>query len=213
LSFYGSESEKNNTLEKLLLRRQTVHESFQKFAFEMDLMFRKVYNLDTESNTPMIMYFMSERALPNLKPHLLEYSAKTFMIWYSMVVRLRFLRSPNLLKTKRNRSVPGHLHQTDTKPHPRWVVSNSEKRVQGESAIDLASKKATRLLSLPLTQRRVPRSHTTRKYVQFTMGMVIGIRTRTAEPCVLKPKKLPFSPKRLKTTPHLSKAQGNGGEE
>jgi hypothetical protein len=42
LSFYGSESEKNNTLEKLLLRRQTVHESFQKFAFEMDLMYRKV---------------------------------------------------------------------------------------------------------------------------------------------------------------------------
>jgi hypothetical protein len=44
LSFYGSESEKNNTLEKLLLRRQTVHESFQKFAFEIDLMYRKVYN-------------------------------------------------------------------------------------------------------------------------------------------------------------------------
>jgi len=76
-SFYGSDVNKHSTIEKLLNCRQCQEESFQRFAFEMDFMFRKVYGIEESENSRDILSFISERALPSLKPHLLGCSATT----------------------------------------------------------------------------------------------------------------------------------------
>jgi hypothetical protein len=108
----------------------------------MDLMYRKVYNLDSESNTPMIMSFISERALPNLKPHLLAYSAKDLYDLVQNGSKIEVPQVPKPVETKM-KSVSPRVREVDTKPYPRWAVSNPEKRVQGEPLTGVASKKAT----------------------------------------------------------------------
>jgi hypothetical protein len=60
----------------LVLRRQRDNESFQTVAFEMDLMYRTVHNLSSDLNVKEVFSFISERALPILKPHLLAHQAK-----------------------------------------------------------------------------------------------------------------------------------------
>jgi hypothetical protein len=79
----------------------------------------------------MIMSFIYERALPNLKPHLLAYSAKDLydLVQYGSKIEVPQVSKPVENKTK---SVGPRAPETDTKPYPRWVVSNSGKRVQGE---------------------------------------------------------------------------------
>jgi hypothetical protein len=42
----------------------------------MDLMYKKVYNLSSDVNVKEVLTFISERALPTLKPHLFAYQAK-----------------------------------------------------------------------------------------------------------------------------------------
>jgi hypothetical protein len=71
LKMYGSSSNQHQTLEKLLLRRQKPEESFEKFAFEMELQYRKLYKIVNNERDIEIIQFVAERALPYLKPHLL----------------------------------------------------------------------------------------------------------------------------------------------
>jgi hypothetical protein len=73
--FFASRSEMHSSLENLLTRRQQTSASFETFAFEMDLMYRKVYNLHNEDNSKEILSFIAERSLPQLKPHLLACNA------------------------------------------------------------------------------------------------------------------------------------------
>jgi hypothetical protein len=128
LGFYGSESEKNSTLEKLLLRRQTEQESFQKFAFEMDLMYRKVYNMDTDDNTSEILSFISERALPTLKPHLLAYHAKDLyeLVLYGSKIETPYKKAP---ETKRVNEAPS-TNKFINKPYNKVVSADTEKPLQ-----------------------------------------------------------------------------------
>jgi len=76
LAMYGNEADHHQALEKLLMRRQTEKESFQNFAFEMDLQYRKLYKITNNNNQKEIIMFISERALPNIKAHLLACNAK-----------------------------------------------------------------------------------------------------------------------------------------
>jgi len=75
LSMYGNEEDRHAALEKLLMRRQTEKETFQKFAFEMDLQYRKIYKISNNEFQKEILNFISERASVSLKPHLLGCNA------------------------------------------------------------------------------------------------------------------------------------------
>jgi hypothetical protein len=55
-AFYWSDSDKCSALEKLLLRRQRDNESFQTFAFEMDLMYRKICHLTLMPRKFFLLY-------------------------------------------------------------------------------------------------------------------------------------------------------------
>lgn len=76
---YGSDSNKHQSLEKLLNRRQRASESFQRFAFEMDMQYRKVFHSSTSIKQEEVLKFVAERSLPALKPHLLTCNAKTLV--------------------------------------------------------------------------------------------------------------------------------------
>lgn len=77
ITMYASDSDVHAALEKLLLRRQKEDEPFQKFAFEMDLQYRKVHRMTTNTKEAEIITFISERALPYLKANILGSSATT----------------------------------------------------------------------------------------------------------------------------------------
>jgi hypothetical protein len=77
LKMYGSNMDKHQTLERLLNRRQRQKEHFNKFAFEMNMTYRKIFNLTTTSDELPILQFIAERALPHLKTPLLSCRATT----------------------------------------------------------------------------------------------------------------------------------------
>ncbi|CAL8087458.1 unnamed protein product [Orchesella dallaii] len=76
MKMYGSTSDYTASLEKLLRRRQQPHESFKTFALEMELSYRKLHRENTPEINQTIIEFISERALPSIKPHLLGCHAK-----------------------------------------------------------------------------------------------------------------------------------------
>jgi hypothetical protein len=76
---YGSDSDKLNSLEKLLNRRQHENEDFQTFAFEMDMQYRKVYLPAPSSNESEILQFISERSLPFMRVPLMGCGAKSLI--------------------------------------------------------------------------------------------------------------------------------------
>lgn len=71
MKMYGSTSDYTASLEKLLRRRQQQNESFRTFALEMELAYRKLHRDNNPEINKTIIDFISERALPSLKPHLL----------------------------------------------------------------------------------------------------------------------------------------------
>jgi hypothetical protein len=153
------------------------------------------------------MSFISERALPNLKPHLLAYSAKDL---YDLVQYGSKIEVPQVSKPVENRmkSDGSRVPEADTKPYPRWAVSNPEKRVQVESATGVASKKAT-----------IPPSNTekgNKKPYHQKVCTICNANGHWYQDCrTVRPqtKKATVQPKEAEKTPDLAKAQGNGGEE
>jgi hypothetical protein len=124
-AFYGSDSDKCSALEKLLLRRQRDNESFQTFAFEMDLMYRKVHNLSSDLNVKEVLSFISERALPTLKPHLLAYQAKDL---YELVLYGSKIEIPQSANSDAKKTISGSkwVHkesQNNRETSPKPVVS------------------------------------------------------------------------------------------
>jgi hypothetical protein len=150
LGFYGSESEKNSTLEKLLLRRQSEQESFQKFAFEMDLMYRKVYNMDTENNTPEILSFISERALPTLKPHLLAYHAKDLyeLVLYGSKIETPYKKAPEPKRLNEAHSNP----KWNNKPYNKVVSGDTEKPPQLSKVSQVSNAKSSDTVPQKVTE-------------------------------------------------------------
>jgi hypothetical protein len=149
LGFYGSESEKNSTLEKLLLRRQSEQESFQNFAFKMYLMYRKVYNMDTDDNTPEILSFISERALSTLKPHLLAYHAKDLyeLVLYGSKIGTPYKKAPGTKRANEAPSTTKWVH----KPSNKVVSASSDKPPQVANVSQVSNAKSND--SVPLKPR------------------------------------------------------------
>jgi hypothetical protein len=142
-AFYGSESDRCSALEKLLLRRQRENETFQTFAFEMDLMYRKVYNLSSDVNVKEVLTFISERALPTLKPHLLAFQAKDL---YALVLYGSKIEVPQSAKSDVKKTFSGSKwgnkeNPTNKETSPKPVISepnavekppnNTWKKVEG----------------------------------------------------------------------------------
>ena len=75
---YGSETQRLHNFELLLKRRQKESESFQTFALEMEMVYRKLHPNSTVRNEE-ILNFISERSLPYLKPHLLASKSNTLI--------------------------------------------------------------------------------------------------------------------------------------
>jgi hypothetical protein len=69
-AFYGSESSRNASIEKLYSRRQQSAESFEKFALEMELMYYKVFP-ENRMDDKGVLKFIAERALPEIQGTLL----------------------------------------------------------------------------------------------------------------------------------------------
>jgi hypothetical protein len=124
-AFYGSDSDKCSALEKLLLRRQRDNESFQTFAFGMDLMYRKVHNLQSDVNVKEVLSFISERALPTLKPHLLAYQAKDLyeLVLYGSKIELPQSAKSDAKKTFSGSKWVGKESPNNTEASPKPVVS------------------------------------------------------------------------------------------
>ncbi len=72
LLMFGSSMDKHTSLEKLLNRRQRNNESFTKFALQMNMQYRKIFELDPSADTQQVLQFIAERALPQLKTPLLS---------------------------------------------------------------------------------------------------------------------------------------------
>jgi hypothetical protein len=79
LLMFGSNMDKHQSLEKLLNRRQKHKENFSKFALEMNMIYRKIFNLDYSSDSQQILQFIAERSLPHLQTPLLSCRAQTLV--------------------------------------------------------------------------------------------------------------------------------------
>ncbi|OXA42678.1 Activity-regulated cytoskeleton-associated protein [Folsomia candida] len=76
---YGSDCDKMNSLEKLLNRRQSEKEDFHTFALQMDMQYRKVYQVAPSTNESEVLQFIAERALPHLRIPLFGCGAKSLV--------------------------------------------------------------------------------------------------------------------------------------
>lgn len=74
MKMFGSTDDHDAALEKLLCRRQRRGEPFNQFAMEMELQYIKLHRQE-DYNAKKIIKFISERALPHLRPHLLGSNA------------------------------------------------------------------------------------------------------------------------------------------
>jgi hypothetical protein len=75
---FGSLSDKASALERLYSRRQKEGEPFQKFALEMELQYLKVNGSESvDGDEKIIINFISERALPAIRSHLLSANASS----------------------------------------------------------------------------------------------------------------------------------------
>lgn len=79
LQMYGSEMDKHQSVERLLNRRQKKNEPFNKFALEMNMIYRKIFKIDQSSHDTQIIQFVAERALPHIQTALLSCRAKNLV--------------------------------------------------------------------------------------------------------------------------------------
>jgi len=73
---FGSPTEDSQALENLVVRRQTTSEPFEKFALSMELQYLRVHPNATR-DTDEVLTFISQRAIPSLKAHLLGSKARS----------------------------------------------------------------------------------------------------------------------------------------
>ena len=79
IMMYGSATTKHQSLERLLNRRQKPHESFQNFALEMNMIYRKIFALEPSTKMDQVLQFIAERALPHLKAPLISCRAENLV--------------------------------------------------------------------------------------------------------------------------------------
>jgi len=102
LEMYGSITDSNAALEKLVLKRQTVGQPFETFALETELQYLRVHpKADRDSKD--IISFISQRALPELRANLLGCNAQNI---YDLIKLAQKIETP--MSTGSSKDKPGH---------------------------------------------------------------------------------------------------------
>ncbi len=125
-NMYASESDRHSTLEKLLQRRQLNTEHFQKFAFEMELQYRKVHRLVDNKNEADIVTFIAERSLPYMKGHLLASNCKNVVELINYAVKIeRPIQSSQSQQQPNNNNNNQWRKKKDDQPSSSNQVNNA----------------------------------------------------------------------------------------
>ena len=129
---YGSDSDKAGALEKLYSRRQKEGEPFQKFALEMEVQYIKVNGTDSINDN--IISFISERALPSLRSHLLSAHAPSVCDLIKLAKKIEssvpVSSTPNPSSSPPQKSVDKHNSQPPRK-HNNNLQTNSNSNYKG----------------------------------------------------------------------------------
>ena len=132
MAMYGCRENKHFSMEQLLRRRQRQDEPFQKFAFEMDLQYRKVNGINYDVGKEEVLSFISERSLPSIKAHLLGCGAKDI---YELVRFAEKVEIP-LGQGKDNRERRGNDGKTGlTQPTTTTPTSPSSPSVRSQTFV------------------------------------------------------------------------------
>ena len=96
--FYGTEGDRDKALSNLVLKTQKPNESFETFALETELQYLRLFP-EKKSKPKDALEFISERALPHLKPHLLGANCANI---YDLIKFGNKIDKPNHDVTKKN---------------------------------------------------------------------------------------------------------------
>ncbi|OXA54334.1 Activity-regulated cytoskeleton-associated protein [Folsomia candida] len=141
---YGSTMTKHQSLERLLNRRQRVGESFSTFAFEMNMAYRKIFELSPDADVLPILQFIAERALPHLKSHLLSCRSANLveMVNFGKLFESEKVKSysSNHATTSHSSSPPASTSKPNYSKHPSPPSSeNKGKAAEGKKVVRICS--------------------------------------------------------------------------